>query len=229
MTERKNNRRRYRCPIPANSKLIVKERYEDGAKKWGYFYLKGAKVGCRHWDEDGTIELEWGFQNGIKHGNELRFHHNGNLMSVEPYRNGKIHGVGKQWSDDGRLLITYTLRNQIGMDLWCEDDGSLAESHYWPNREEVGYGRFWSEDQKTIFMEDIYARGKGASLIRRHWNNAGKLSRGFPQFFIGGKKVTKRQYLRTCKTDDAMPTYRPQDDNPDRKLPAEFLAQRRSK
>ena len=229
MYERKIKRRRYRCPIPANAKLIVKERYEDGEKKWGYYYLKGTKVGYRYWCHLGNLQLEYGFKNGKKHGNELRFYDDGNLMCVEPYRHGKMHGVTKQWADDGRLLITYTLRKGVGMDLWCEDDGTLAENHYWPDEGEVGYMRFWNEDQKTIFMEDLYTRGEEFASIRRAWNHAGKLSRGFPQYFIGNKKVTKRQYLLACKTEVAMPPYRAKDDNPKRKLPEEYLAQRTAK
>ena len=64
--------------------------------------------------------------------------------------------------------------------------------------------------------------------IQRKWNwKTRKLRRGYPQFYLYGEKVAKRQYIQACKTDSSLPPYLSKDDAPSRRLPAEFLAQRK--
>jgi antitoxin component YwqK of YwqJK toxin-antitoxin module len=164
---------------------------------------------------------------GVKHGKSYRFYESGQLLEEEPYRDGRAHGTGRQWAEDGRLLVSWTLAHGVGLDLWCDTQtGALAEEHYWPGEGELGYTRQWNEDERTVWQEYSYVLGIGYHGVWREWNARGGLRRGFPHYYLNGRKVTKREYLRACASDPTLPPYRPEEDGPRRELPAEYLAQR---
>jgi hypothetical protein len=50
-------------------------------------------------------------------------------------RNGRTHGVARQWSDDGTLIGTYKMKRGAGIDLWWlnEDQGSVSEERHFRN------------------------------------------------------------------------------------------------
>ena len=50
------------------------------------------------------------------------------------------------------------------------------------------------------------------------------LCRGFPQFYVNGERLTKRQYLSAGESDHSIPPYVPEQDQPYRTLPKEYLA-----
>ena len=222
------NRRCYRSSIPATATQIIEKRYENGNAEAAYFYLDGEQVGFRQWDETGELEFEYGIQNGKKHGREYRFHPGYYLLEVTPYRNGLMHGVGKQWAADGTVLITYKMTNGSGLDLWCSHENqTLSEEFYWPKEGESGYSRRWNDDEKSINEEYFFAAGKGYHGIWRRWNDRGHFRRGYPQYYVADQRVTKRKYLSACLTDATLPPYCREDDGPVRTLPQEYLRQRR--
>jgi antitoxin component YwqK of YwqJK toxin-antitoxin module len=222
-------RRRFKSPIPKTAREVIDKTSEDGTVEESSYFVGRTRVGRRIWWDGGvTIESEYGLKGGKKHGNELRFYPDGSLLSVEPYRDGKEHGKAWQFAPDGSVLITYVLKDGVGMDLWCHEDGSLAEEHYFPAPGELGHNRLWNGNNTSIYQEAFWLGGGGWHGIRREWNLQGKLLRGFPQFFSHGERVTKRQYLRACQSDQSLPPYLPQHDQPFRPLPEEYLAQRRS-
>jgi hypothetical protein len=215
----------YSASIPTRAIEVVEAFFATGARKLAYYYLGEEKVGCRQWDEDGELIFECGMRGGVKHGREYCFDV-GQPYEMTPYRHGLIHGTGKQWAADGRLLVTYKLINGVGLDLWCgNDNDTLSEEHYWPGDGERGYRRNWNDDEKTIWEEYCFS-DNGHHGIWRQWNGKGRLRRGFPQFFVNNLRVTKRQYLKASKKDTTLLPYRLEEDQPNRKLPAEYLAQR---
>lgn len=223
------NRRRYKSPIPTTAREVVDKSNVDGIKEQSSYFIGRVMVGRRAWWDDGqTVCLEYGLKDGKKHGNELYFDRNGLLLSVEPFRDGVPHGRAKQFAEDGSVLICYVLRNGVGMDLWCHDDGSLSEEHYYPDNGELGYNRWWNEDNKSIYLEESWVYGFGWHGILREWNSKGRLCRGFPQFYVKGQRLKKRQYLRACELDQTLPVYLPAQDQPYRTLPKEYLSQRKS-
>lgn len=222
-------RSRYKSSIPPNANEVVKERFSDGSKKVSHYFVKRVWVGWRYWYEDGSVDVEWGIKDGQRHGLRLEYHQNGRLAHVERYRNGRENGTARQWSEDGKLLVTYRLANGVGLDLWCDfDTGTLAEEHLWPDCGQVGYNRLWNKNERTIWQEQYYT-GAGHHGIWREWNKQGRLKRGFPHFYVHDKRVTKRQYANACEGDPTLARYRPEDDRPYRKLPAEYVAQRRKR
>lgn len=223
------NRRGYKSSIPATAKAVIEKCCGGCDDQCTAYYIGSEKVGCRFWHDNGEVELEYGLRAGQKHGNELWFYPNGELLSVEPYRNGRIHGICKQWGEDGRLLVTYRMVDGVGLDLWCDTrTGRLSEDTYFPGVGELGHQREWNNDEKTVWEEGFWLSGKGWHGIQRKWNQkTGRLRRGYPQYFVCGEKITKRQYIQACKTDSSLPPYRLEDDAPFRQLPAEYLAQRK--
>ena len=221
--------RNYRSSIPTDAIEMVDEMFVGGSKKSAFYFMNGEKVGYREWNENGWLEFEYGMKNGKKHGREYCFHgfENGQPYEVTPYRNGRIHGTGKQWSDDGKVVISYKLINGTGLDLWCgHTNDTLSEEHYYPKDGELGYHREWHFDEKSIWQEYFFSPGAGYHGIWREWNDKGKLRRGFPQYHLNDSRGTKRQYMKACESDATLPPYRQNDDRPYRKLPPEYLAQR---
>jgi antitoxin component YwqK of YwqJK toxin-antitoxin module len=224
------SRRTYQTSIPADATEVVEEWHPNGAKAYACYFLGGERVGCRQWDEDGGLMYDCGMRAGVRHGNVYCFYANGQMEEVQPYRNGQMHGTGKQWSEEGELLITWQLTNSTGVDLWCDSrTGTLAEEHFWPGPEDLGKARQWNNDEKTVWQEYFYGLDKGYHGVWREWNARGRLRRGFPRYYVNDRKVTRRQYLRACAGDPTLPPYRPEEDDPHRQLPAEYLRQRKKR
>ena len=185
--------------------------------------LNGKVVGYRHFDEDGLLDLEYGLKDGKKHGMEYSWLF-GQLYSAGPYVNGLIHGTARQWGDDGKLIGTYTLSNGTGIDLWRDqrEDGLiyLCEVWHWKKGKIHGFEWWINEDQKTVWTERHHFEGQ-LHGIWREWNDKGNLSRGFPQYYVQGEKVNKRQYLKACQTDPTLPPFRFEDNEPGRCFPPE--------
>ena len=222
------NSRDYRSSIPPNATPRVEERFDNGRMKSAFYYLDGEKVGYRAWDETGELDLEYGMKNGKKHGREYNFLPAGCLLEVTPYRNGRLHGVGKQWDEDGTVLITYKLNHGAGLDLWCGNcNDTLAEEQYWPKKGELGYRRNWNDDESTIFEEYFFLSGKGYHGIWRKWGPRGGLKRGYPRFYVADNRVSLARYKKECLVDAILPKYRKADDRPFRKLPSQYVLQRK--
>ena len=101
----------YKTSIPTQAAEVIDKYHANGVKCSASYVLGGEVVGHRAWDEDGQLNSEYGMCGGIKHGHMYFFHSNGQVMSKETYRNGRLHGVCKQWSYDGRLLVTWKMVN----------------------------------------------------------------------------------------------------------------------
>jgi ribosomal protein S18 acetylase RimI-like enzyme len=63
----------------------------------------GKLVGVRFFHETGEPSFETPLKDGVYHGTVYRWDIPGQLLSSEPYVNGKPHGVARQWSDDFNL------------------------------------------------------------------------------------------------------------------------------
>ena len=98
-----------------------------------------------------------------RHGREYRLDRPGKLLSATAYRNGLGHGVARQWSDDGRLIGTYRMKNGTGVDLWWQEGlrrsrrPYLAEVHFMLKGHRHGFEWWLNEDQRSVYQE-------------RHWS-----------------------------------------------------------
>jgi hypothetical protein len=144
----------------------------------------------------------------------------------EPYSNGLAHGTARQWSDDGELIGTYSVRHGTGLDLWrCKDSWGtgkiyLSEARYLKDGMFHGFEWWLNEDQRSVDHEHHFWKDQKHG-IERVWNAEGRLKRGYPKYWFKDQQVAKRRYLRECAKDPGLPTYREADNLPKRKLPLE--------
>lgn len=171
--------------------------------------------------------MEWVWQaEGSREGYEYNFASNGQMIFKSRWVNGREHGTARQWNDQGQLLISYRKHHGVGLDLWCDNiTGKLSEELYCPADGELGVERRW-KNERTIWREAFFRAGYGWHGIEREWNTAGKLSRGFPKYYVRGDRVTKRQYIWATETDPTLPRFTEKENRPYRKLPQDYVLQR---
>ena len=200
--------------IPSGARELVTERYPNGSKKRAEYFVRGRKAGFRYWWESGQIDWEHPIRRGASHGVDRRWHANGQLMSQTSYRYGNEHGVARQWNPRGKLLGRYRMRHGTGVDRWWDDDGRLAEERHYRNGRPHGLERWWWN--RRWLSEERHWRDGVLHGIWREWRE-GKLWRGFPRFYLNGKRVTRARYLRAVARDPCLPPYDPKEDRPLRK------------
>jgi hypothetical protein len=216
--------RAYVACIPPDAEERVVASYPDGTVKQAEYWLNGQHIAARHFDPTGNLEGETPYQNGVIHGIRYRWDEPGKLLSAEPFEHGVPHGTACQWAADGRLLGTYTLDHGTGIDLWWQEwsDGSahLAEVHYMQDGEPHGFDWWLNDDQQSVFIERHWWHWNQHG-IERQWNAEGRLSRGYPRYWVEGERVTKRQYLKAAARDSSLPLFRPEENEPYRSFPPE--------
>ena len=216
----------YRSSLPQEAKERILATRLTGPKKFKTEYmLDGKIVGKRQFDENGLLEFECPLRNGVTHGT-LYDISDGIVTFAEHYTNGLAHGMAKQWSFDGELIGTYTMKHGTGLDLWRTKDNwghgrvYLHEARYVKEGKWHGFEWWLNEDQKSVHSEHHFWENLQHG-IQRIWNSQGRLRRGYPRYWFRNMRVTKRKYLRECAKDSNLPPYRGQDDLPARRFPAE--------
>jgi hypothetical protein len=221
--------KRPKSDIPQN---VVEQLIQDYRREGGMIFcrltaclLNGQMVGQRAYTPEGQLVIETPLKNGEKHGREYTWNEDGTLSLIESYQKGKIHGTAKQYGRKGQVIGTYTLRQGTGFDIWREenDEGtiSISEIHSLRDGQPHGY-EWWLEVRPhTIWHERHWVHGRYHG-IERCWNAGGKLSRGYPKYWIRGQQVTKRQYIRAAQSDPTLPAFQLKDNWPRRKFPSEI-------
>jgi hypothetical protein len=219
--------RHYRSSIPKAARERVTATFVTSPTKYkAECILNGKLVGIRYFHETGELEVECPLKNGLTHGIEYRSNIPGKLCSAEPYSNGFPHGTARQWSDDGKLMGSYTMRHGTGIDLWwCDGCGIpyLSEARYLKDGNRHGFEWWLSDDQKSVWEERHFHNNEKHG-IERSWNHLGLLHRGYPKYWANDVRMTKRQYIRACDKDPTLPPFREKDNRPQRKFPAEIAA-----
>jgi hypothetical protein len=185
--------------------------------------LNGQTVGSRTRDEEGRLISEIPLKNGLRHGVEREWDADGSLLFETYYVDGLEDGVAKQYLD-GRLIGTYRMDHGTGVDLWRSHDGTLSEERWMKDGYRDGFERWWNGDNHTVRNESHFKRGMEHGIFRQ-WNKQGRLQRGYPQYYVDGTRVQKRQYLKACATDPSLPPFHEGENRPSRKLPVEYIDQ----
>jgi hypothetical protein len=206
--------------IPAGATERVTKVHESGGKATSEFWFRGRLTGRAFWDSDGALCMAVGLKDGVPVGHQLEFQ-DGALVYAEPFVKGLLHGTAKQFDTRGRLLLVSPFKQGTGTDFWCDERGRLSEEHPLVAGKPSGTERWWNEDQKTAYSETEWLNGEWHGATR-HWTD-GRLDRGFPRFFVRGKRVSKRAYLKLAARDPSLPPYRPEADSPARVLPKRVL------
>ena len=187
--------------------------------------LNGQVVGRRAYDNDGILRVETPLKEGNKHGREYVWDEQGVLESVEPFVEGQLHGLAKQYNRRGKVMGTYRFVHGSGYDIWrCERaDGSIAISEIFSVQNSMLHGYEWwpRDDQRSVWHERHWQHAKYHG-IERMWNRKDRLKRGYPKYWIQGKAVPKRAYLKAAEKDKTLPPFREKDNRPQRRFPEEI-------
>lgn len=223
---------RYKSDIPdgVTQKLVKKyreKRSSDGVTQAIYLreedcLLQGVVVGKRFYDKEGELCIEQPLKDNLLHG-RVCFFSDGWLELIEPYFEGMMHGVAKQYDQDGKLLGTYRMSHGTGLDIWrCRRaDGSVgvAEIHSMKHGTLHGYEWWFDCEDGRLWSEAHWHAGRRHG-IERNWIKGKRSVYSKPIFWINDEKVTKREYVKACETDKTLPPYRDVDDLPARTLPS---------
>ena len=187
--------------------------------------LNGKVVGTRSYDREGKLVVETPLKDGKRHGREYRWNEVGALESVEPYFEGKIHGLAKQYGRNGKVIGTYRCVHGTGFDIWRSEriDGSVVITEIHSLHDGLPHGSEWwlNDDQRSVWHELHWQQGI-LHGIERMWNNKGSLRRGYPKYWIRGEAVSQRIYLKAAEQDRTLPLFRVDDNRPQRQFPAEI-------
>lgn len=212
----------YRSSIPHDSNEKIIRRHANGAKSVCHYFKNRKKVGVRFFDEDGSMELEYGVKDGRAHGNHHEWS-SGKLVFFQKIKNGMAHGIAKQWSsENGELLGSFKMNHGNGIDLWWQDwFGPLHLTDVFFLKNNIPHGFEWhlNNTEKSVHIERHWFKGKWHG-IHRSWKNSRTLDKGFPKFFIMDKQVTKAKYLKACENDTTLPKYNRKDDRWFREFPS---------
>jgi hypothetical protein len=219
--------RHYRSSIPKEARERITATFLRSPKKFkAECRLNGVVVGVRYFHPTGDLSIEFPLLNGLTHGIVYRSEIPGMLASSEPFFAGLPHGTARQWSDEGKLIGTYSMRHGTGIDLWrCEHSETglpyVSEVRYVKDGKWHGF-EWWLDERGRVTHErhfsDDHLHG-----IERLWNPEGRLRRGYPKYWVKSMPVTKRQYERACAADSTLPLFLEKGNRPRRKFPPEIL------
>jgi hypothetical protein len=188
-------------------------------------FVAGNFVGRRVYNEEGILVLETPMKDGLRHGREQTWDDEGNLLSIEPYAKGKIHGTAKQFGRNGKVIGTYKLKHGTGFDIWRQENERgrvfVSEIHCLKDGLPQGYEWWFASSKRDLMHERHWQMGK-LHGIERVWNNKGNLRRGYPKFYIADQVVSKQKYAKMALIDITLPAFHEEDNYPKRKLPSEI-------
>lgn len=200
--------------IPENAVEEVVSYYPNGLKWTVDHKVDGKWVARSHWEESGNRGAVWAFDGDLQHGPHREWYDNGQLAHETFYWHGKEHGVSRRWDYEGNLIGTYTMVHGTGLDLWYQAAGDLSEERRYVDGLRHGFERWYFNfvEESILSQEGHFKNGEEHGIFR-NWNAKGGMRRGYPQYFVNGKKVSKRVYLAACKHDPFLPLFRPENND----------------
>jgi hypothetical protein len=225
---------RIRSSIPTDAEERPLSDYKEASGAIHYrtteCWHAGQVVGRRCYRAAGQLIMETPLRDGVKHGREYTWDDEGWLLLIEPYAHGQIHGTARQYDRQGRVIGTYRCVHGTGYDIWRSSIGDepphVSEIRGLRNGKHHGYEWWVNADERSVYHETHFRDGREHGIERR-WNERGRLSRGYPRYWIDGQRVTRRQYLRAARQDATLPPWNAADNAPQRRFPAEVVAQLR--
>lgn len=188
-------------------------------------FINGNLVGQRVYNQEGSMVLETPMKDGLKHGREITWSDDGELLLIEPYAKGKVHGTAKQYGRNGKVIGTYTMIRGTGFDIWRQEDEDntvfVSEIHNLQDGLPNGYEWGFASSKWDLWHERHWNMGK-LHGIQRMWNSKGKLRRGYPKFYVADQAVSKQKYIKITIMDKTLPVFREKDNLPYRELPSEI-------
>jgi antitoxin component YwqK of YwqJK toxin-antitoxin module len=135
--------------IPENvTEKIVEECRQEGMHiffRVTQCILGGQVVGQRAYGASGRLMRETPLKNDQKHGREFIWDEDGHLESGEPYVNGRLHGLARQYNREGKVIGTYRFVHGTGYDIWRYEmeNGSIGISEIHCLQDSAKHGFEW--------------------------------------------------------------------------------------
>jgi hypothetical protein len=199
--------------LARGARLVIHKQHEHGMS--GEARLGTRTVASLAWASDGQL---WHARQldaaGRGHGLETE-HDDGRLSWCAQWVRGKQHGLAMQFDDRGRPLVVTQFVRGRGTDIWT-NCGEVTEVHEMNDGRLHGFVR-WG-DPRQPWEEEHFHAGKRHGIFRR-WSD-GKLRKGFPQFYVNDKQVSRRAYEAAQARDRSLPPYDQHEDSNRRSMPA---------
>lgn len=200
----------------------MRRRRDPGGSAGTEYVVRGRmvlRVYTHERDGSGTPAHAFSFdRDGRMHGLEREWHDDGRLRYEARWRHGAQHGVSRQWNVNGRLLVRTRFVAGTGLDIYCGDRDRVTETREMREGHRHGFERWWWGASR-VWSEGHFAVGLEHGIFRE-WNERGGLKRGFPRYFVQGERVDRRAYVRACESDPTLPRITSRDDRPNRKRPS---------
>jgi antitoxin component YwqK of YwqJK toxin-antitoxin module len=158
---------------------IVKTRNSKGKVTEEYQRLKKGKV--RHgyyktWFENGNLNQEASYENGVLNGKCIFHYESGKLMSIEHHKNGLFSGKYEKYYESGQLFLQGNYKNNEMSGSWKTwyPDGILKEEISFSRNEENGPFREYHPNGK-LKTEGQYFNGEFEHGELRKYGEDGQL------------------------------------------------------
>jgi len=181
----------YRSSIQKEARERILATRLTGTRKYKTEYtLNGKVVGIRQFDENGLLEFECPLRNGVTHGTLYDFT-DGVVTFAEHYTNGLADGTAKQWSADGELIGTYTMKHGTGLDLWRAKNNwgrgrvYLSEARFVKEGKWHGF-EWWLNEDQTSATVGPSPSGSSTRMSSR------------PLLLVRGKKITPAAFEKSA-------------------------------
>ena len=147
------------------------------------------------------------------------------LSCAEPYEDGFLHGTAFQWDCHGHLIGTYTLHRGTGYDIWRSTDEQgaciISEIHRLKDGRPHGFEWWVNDDQQSVFSERHWYEGR-LHGIERQWDHDGRLTQGYPKYWIEDVEVSQREYMKASQKDARLPSFEERDQDCTRTFPEDI-------
>jgi hypothetical protein len=170
-----------------------------------HLHDNGRPAWLAQWDRDGRM-----------HGVQRYFHKNGRLQYEAHYEHGVQVGAQREWTERGRLLCETRFDAGTGRDVWYGGAPHPTELREFVRGKLHGRETWWSTPTR-VHAERFWFESE-LHGIEREWTGSA-LDRGYPRFFLHGKRVTRTTYERAAINDPTLVPYRVSDDRPRRVFP----------
>lgn len=184
------------------------------------YVLRGKLVAAVCWHDSGQPAWVWHYDaDGMKHGLERYYFEDGRVQWETRHVHGLQHGPQRQWDARGRLICETHFVRGTGRDLWWGNDGGsfLSELRELVDGQRHGVEQWWSSPRR-VHEESWFFAGLPHG-VQRQWGDGHRLRRGFPVFYIHGRRVTRSQYDRAAISDPTLRPYVAAEDRPTRRCP----------
>lgn len=173
-----NGQIKYEFEVNQNEKRDGRSRtwYENGQLETEEFYIDGLQFGTQKaWWGNGKLKYEENYNpDGKEHGWRKGWHENGQLGFVAFYDNLTIDGVTKTWYSNGQLASEKNYENGKWHGVWKEwfENGVQKTEIHYKNGEKDGVDKEWHSNGKLA--KECHWKNGARDGIQRTWYENGQ-------------------------------------------------------